>query len=339
MHSGLGRPLIPTLRTEAVTLDLGAEREYSTDCTFLTADDLHYDILLGLPFLGLHHGVVDCYNKTVSLGEVTLQDNPRMKDLVHSIVNNIEREVPDNLLTAQQFERFVFNTDADDCLTCFVTKSDKGQVHLSTQVNESLVHLLTVDDAWDTIATGMAPSNLKPTTLAQFKTLLSKFAADVLNETEELNDQPSRVHADCSPVDHSIDTEGKQPPQSRMIRLPEHLKEELKKQVSALLKAGLIRPSSSPFAAPVLFAQKKQNGQFSGWRMCIDYRALNAQTVKDKFPIPTADELFRNVRGSVYFTKIDLKWGYWQIRINKDDIAKTAFRCFLGHYEWLVGAF
>ena len=110
---------------------------------------------------------------------------------------------------------------------------------------------------------------------------------------------------------------------------------ELKKQLDELLSKGFIRPSSSPWGAPVLFA-KKADGTL---RLCIDYRKLNHVTVKNKYPLPRIDDLFDQLRGSHRFSKIDLRSGYHQLRVREEDIPKTAFRTRYGHFEFLVMPF
>eukprot|EP00253_Pinus_taeda_P002642 PITA_02642 len=107
---------------------------------------------------------------------------------------------------------------------------------------------------------------------------------------------------------------------------------ELKMQLQELLEKKYIRPSVSPWGAPVLFVRKKDGTL----RMCIDYRQLNKLTVKNKYPLPRIDELFDQVKGATTFSKIDLRSGYHQIRIKCEDIAKTAFRTRYGHYEFVV---
>ncbi|GJY59744.1 putative reverse transcriptase domain-containing protein [Tanacetum coccineum] len=111
--------------------------------------------------------------------------------------------------------------------------------------------------------------------------------------------------------------------------------EELSTQLQELSDKGFIRPSSSPWGAPVLFVKKK-DGSF---RMCIDYRELNKLTVKNRYPLPRIDDLFDQLQGSSVYSKIDLRSGYHQLRVRNEDIPKTAFRTRYGHYEFQVMPF
>ncbi|GJR04635.1 putative reverse transcriptase domain-containing protein [Tanacetum coccineum] len=115
---------------------------------------------------------------------------------------------------------------------------------------------------------------------------------------------------------------------------PSELK-ELSDQLKELLEKGFIRPSSSPWGAPVLFVKKK-DGSF---RMCIDYRELNKLTVKNRYPLPRIDDMFDQLQGSSVYLKIDLRSGYHQLRIREEDIPITAFRTRYGHYEFQVMPF
>ncbi|GKB17676.1 putative reverse transcriptase domain-containing protein [Tanacetum coccineum] len=112
-----------------------------------------------------------------------------------------------------------------------------------------------------------------------------------------------------------------------MKELAEQLQEltemkELAEQLQELTDKGFIRPSSSPWGAPVLFVKKK-DGSF---RMCIDYRELNKLTVKNRYPLPRIDDLFDQLQGSSIYSKIDLRSGYHQLRVREEDILKTAFQ-------------
>ncbi|KAL0553580.1 hypothetical protein IC582_007480 [Cucumis melo] len=115
---------------------------------------------------------------------------------------------------------------------------------------------------------------------------------------------------------------------------PAELK-ELKVQLQELLDKGFIRPSVSPWGAPVLFVKKKDGSM----RLCIDYRELNKVTVKNRYPLPRIDDLFDQLQGATVFSKIDLRSGYHQLRIKGEDVPKTAFRSRYGHYEFIVMSF
>ena len=115
---------------------------------------------------------------------------------------------------------------------------------------------------------------------------------------------------------------------------PTELK-ELKTQLQELLDTGFIRPSVSTWGAPVLFVKKKDGTL----RMCIDYRQINQVTIKNKYPLPRIEDLFDKLKGAGVFSKIDLRSGYYQLRVKDIDVPKTAFRTRYGHYEFLVMPF
>ena len=109
--------------------------------------------------------------------------------------------------------------------------------------------------------------------------------------------------------------------------------QELQMQLKELLDIGHIRPSVSPWGAPVIFVEKKDGSL----RLCVDYR--NWTTIKNRYPMPHIDDLFDQMKGATVFSKIDLRSGYHQLRISESDISKTAFRTRFWHYEFIVVPF
>eukprot|EP00253_Pinus_taeda_P027462 PITA_27462 len=137
-------------------------------------------------------------------------------------------------------------------------------------------------------------------------------------------------------LEHTIELEqGIQAVITTPYRHPKVYRDEIERAIQELLALGHIRPSTSPFASSVVLVKKKDDTL----RMCIDYRALNKKTVKNRYPIPRIDELMGELRGTRFFSKIDLRSGYHQIRVREQDIPKTTFRCHYRHFEFLVMPF
>ena len=110
---------------------------------------------------------------------------------------------------------------------------------------------------------------------------------------------------------------------------------ELKTQLQELLDKGFVRPSVSPWDAPILFVKKKDGTL----RMCIDYRKINKVTIKKKYPFSRIEYLFDHLKGASVFSKIDVRSRYYQLRVKDVDVSKTTFRTRYGHYEFLVMPF
>ena len=146
-----------------------------------------------------------------------------------------------------------------------------------------------------------------------------------------LNDYRVRVKGKERVYHAYIKLTSDQPVRSRPYPVPYSLRESLKKDITDMMKMGVIRESSSPYASPVVVVKKKDNTN----RNCVDYRRLNKLTVFDPEPMPTAEHLFQKLNGDKYFTRIDLSKGYWQISIPEGDIPKTAFVTPDGSYKFL----
>ncbi|XP_015941749.1 uncharacterized protein LOC107467224 [Arachis duranensis] len=160
---------------------------------------------------------------------------------------------------------------------------------------------------------------------------------EVLEENKDV--MPPELPKQLPPrrkVDHKIELEtGAKLPASTPYRMAPPELEELKKQLKDLLDVGFIRPSKAPYGAPVLF-QKKHDGSL---RLCIDYRALNKVTIKNKYPIPLIADLFDQLGRAKWFSKLYLRSGYHQVRIADGDEPKTTCVTRYGSYEWLVMPF
>ncbi|KAK1432009.1 hypothetical protein QVD17_08873 [Tagetes erecta] len=163
-----------------------------------------------------------------------------------------------------------------------------------------------------------------------------------LNQVPIVNEFPD-VYPDELPgvpperqVEFKIDlVPGANPVAKSPYRLAPSEMKELMSQLQDLLDKGFIRPSVSPWGAPILFVKKKDGSM----RMCIDYRELNKLTIKNRYPLPRIDDLFDQLQGASWFSKIDLRSGYHQVKVREEDVPKTAFRTRYGHYEFVVMPF
>jgi hypothetical protein len=169
----------------------------------------------------------------------------------------------------------------------------------------------------------------------QSLSLQQKQVDGIVEEYKDIFSSPTRVPMHCQ-VKHPIDLTPSAPLPNGLVyhhSLMEN--DEIKCQIQELLQKGHIRPNSSPCGSSIVLVQKKDET----WRLCIDYKALNKITVRNRYPIPRIDELLDQLKGEKFFNKIDLKSGYHQVPIKPTNVWKTNFKSKEGLFEWLVMPF
>lgn len=154
--------------------------------------------------------------------------------------------------------------------------------------------------------------------------LLQKFSHLFVKDDQDLGRTPL--------TQHTIYTGDAQPVKQQPYRIAHKQRETIDSEIQMMLDKDIIRPSSSPWASPVVLVPKKTGG----YRFCVDYRKLNAVTKKDNYPLPRIDDILDTLNNSVYFTTLDQAWGYWQIPLSETDREKTAFITYNGLYEFNV---
>ena len=145
---------------------------------------------------------------------------------------------------------------------------------------------------------------------------------DIISEYDDLFQDPKGLPPKRE-IQHEIHLQQDVPlPKIAMYRMSVMQNEEIKKQVQELIEKGVIRPSTSPCGSPIVLVPKKDGS----WRMCINYRALNKITIKNRYPLPRIDDFLDQLKHATYFTKLDLRSGYHQIRVAEHDAWKTTFK-------------
>jgi hypothetical protein len=181
----------------------------------------------------------------------------------------------------------------------------------------------------------LSTTNQETSTVPQTTTVPNAQIAELLGQFQDVFSEPQGLppHRSC---DHTIPLQERaKPPNIRPYRMPHKQKNIIEELVRTLLEKSEIRASTSPYSSPAILVRERDKS----WRLCVDYRQLNALTIKNKYPIPVIEDLLDELQGATIFSKLDLHLGYHQIRMNPSDIAKTAFRTHLGHYEYLVMPF
>ena len=227
-------------------------------------------------------------------------------------------------------------TDLDSLALCELSLEAMQRLSSGGQLDSDSVCLVNIrPENWNVI-------NLSSLASGDASELAEKARCDELRR--ELFAEYAKVFPDALPpvtatsaapggVVHKIQLKDGALPYSRPLRrMSTQELDELKKQLQEYLDAGRLRPSESPWGTNVIFAKKKDGSL----RFCVDYRGLNDLTIRNSYPLPHTDDLFDRLQGARYFSKIDLRTGFYQILLSEGDREKTAFRTRYGHFEWTV---
>ena len=270
-------------------------------------DNLGYDLILGKPWLSLMNPAIDWHSNVVSFWYGGINHELHGQQQPDAAAAFLISHLQVKRAARKGAELYLVHVDQAEDVSAGAAEAAAASSSSAAAGPAGPEHQLNVVD-------GELPS------------LIKEFA-DVFPDKLPKELPPKRE------VDHKIELEpGSQPTARPTYRMSYTELDELKLQVQELLEAGFIQPSKSPFGAPVLFVKKKDGTM----RMCVDYRALNKVTIKNRYPLPRIDELFDRLQGATVFSKIDLRSGYHQVRIDQADVHKTAFRTRYGHFEFRV---
>lgn len=296
-HGGI----VHTRQSANLPLQINTFKDTIEDCVATCLAG--YDIILGKPWLTRHNPDINWKNNTVMVGSTILQGS-RCEELPSVAVLNASR------------------------MSKLLRKGKVAECYLATikEVTDDTLHCKTPS------STTSPPSSID--------TISTDFGVDYTNNVRNLLhgfsnlSEPKHMPPRRS-CDHPIDLTSPQPPASYNPRLsPAELK-EVRRQLDIYLERGWVRPSTSPYSAPIVLVRKKDGSI----RVAIDYRGLNAITVRNAYPLPRIDMLMDQLHGAKCFTSLDLWSGYHQVRIRENDIPKTAFRTRYGLYEFTVMPF
>jgi predicted aspartyl protease len=295
-------------------------------CDLIVLPTMNFDAVLGIPWLNLAGAVVDIRSQQVKCSQEDVITINR-KQQVDSVMDfstpvasqSSPKSIPLGTMITNHRSVVHFNQMISN-----VHKFIESSFTLSP--DESLVVLNAMDVSSKVEAEPPKYKSISDIEHPLARQLVAKYKDVFVSEL------PSGLppHRD---IEFRIETvEGEKPPSIPPYKMSGHELEHLSKLIKELLDKKLIRPSESPYGAPVILIRKK-DGSF---RLCLDYRKLNDITVKNAYGLPRVDEMFDRLSGAKIFTQLDCQSGYWQIRVKESDISKTAFRSRVGHYEWMV---
>jgi flagellar biosynthesis GTPase FlhF len=306
-----------SIAEEAATIRLRLDTEEPV-VTGIAIDNLHYDVILGQPWLRQWNPSVDWttgeYTWTGSQSPQRIQS--RKDQPTSTEANTTEAEQPPA------------PTEEDEPV---VDVKIVGHKHFKRILGQSeeygVLFPIEVGGRAELNAIVESKGSDLDSVPSDYRDIIKEFQDPVFSE---LNELPPHRH-----VDHRIETGAALPTALPVRRMSPQELDALREQLADMEKKGFIRPSISPWSSPVLFVRKGDGSL----RLCVDYRALNAVTVKNKYPLPLIQEFFDRLSGAKIFSKLDLQSGFNQIRMRPEDVEKTAFGTRYGHYEYLVMPF
>jgi transposase InsO family protein len=317
---------------------------FSMHIRFYVVDGLAEDVILGQHWLQCFNPLIDWYDKSFDftparshfttacrgcgrfVGRITVASAEKLQQVMASRTEAslLPSAHPAVQLCKHHHLRHLLSQPGITCYMVTLARSGAHAQLSSLAASDQPAHTGTAQHDPPTAQHGTTPNGVKLTDIACIDSVLLEF-----------DDVFARPH--CMPPDHIVQhdlkvTTDNNPPHRPPLRLSETELAALNDIIGKLLDEGLIQPSFSPYAAPAMLVKKKDGT----YRLVIDYRKLNERTIKSHYPLPRIDDLLDRLHGSCYYTKLDAEQGYFQIKMNPDDIFRTAFSTRFGLFEWRV---
>jgi transposase InsO family protein len=337
----------------SVTVPCFSEFNHDDNITlFLYKFHDYFDGLIGLDLLDKWEANIDLKTKTLntrhSINKIHMYDSRNCnlyEDIIPAQSSRIIR-VPINIKDGEAFipEQIIANCIIHECITNI--KNNRGLLEITNPTNNDLIFSMDRPVTAEIFSMNVSqPTDYSPTRVEQ---VLSRLRTDHLNDEERLN-----LEALCAKytdvfyiegepltftnrIKHSIRTTDEVPVYTKTYRYPFIHRQEVQEQITKMLEQGIIRPSSSAWSSPIWVVPKKTDASGkTKWRIVIDFRKVNEKTIDDKYPIPNITDVLDKLGNCHYFTTLDLASGFYQVEMNPDDIAKTAFNVEHGHFEFL----
>ena len=294
---------------------------------FIILPTSNFDVILGTPWLNQTGAIIDIRSQQVKCDQNDIITINRIKPELESNKNLISK-----------------NSDSNDSnISQISSNNSKSNLvklnNLLTDIHSYIINSLVLEDGESHVILNVVDittevEHQQPMKYRTFSDIENPIARKLVQQYSDIfvNELPSGLPPHRS-VEFGIELEpNSKPPSQAPYKMSGHELSELSKIIQELLEKKLIRPSESPYGAPVVLIRKKDGS----YRLCLDYRKLNEITIKNAYGLPRIDEMFDRLAGAKIYTQLDCQSGYWQMRVKESDISKTAFRSRVGHYEWMV---